>query len=246
MILMKHWILLALLVLIPASALAGPHDNARFALHAKDKFMPTKTTPSVCDYSPNIDNVPCLNYTVERPAPGSADVFLMIGQAGSVGVTGASCGILYSGTTGVGIDPGFITWTGCADGLEFPNGPPGEPEWPASQGGMRVTWITCQNQDIPDSGVHVTVGSFYVYAYSEDVLEVTPNNNLLSGAELGLSACGGGTTNLIHLVAPEDRQFLVGRVQFGGDGSQAQNPCGITIVSKKPTTWGKIKSQYQN
>jgi len=244
---MKHWILLALLgLLVPASVLAGPHDMARFALHAKDKFSPSKTVPTVCDYSPNADNLPCLNYTVERPAPGSADVFLIVGQAGSIGVIGASCGIDYSGSPGVGIDPTFITWTGCADGLEFPNGPPGMDEWPAPQGGIRVTWTTCQNQDIPDSGVHATVGSFYVYAYSEDVLEVTPNNNLLSGAELGLSACGGGTTDLLKLVAPEDQQFLVGRVQFGGDGSQAQNPCGITIVPTLPTTWGKIKSQYQS
>ena len=246
-------------------ALAGPHDNARFALHVKNNFSPTKTITSLEAYSPapsaavgSAGTGPdCLSYAVTRGTnefPGP-HVFLVLGQGGGIGFIGASCGIDYDGTgdpvpayNGTGISPAFVTFTLCTDGLSFPNGPdnpgPYEGEFPSPAGGLRVTWSTCQNIDQGGIGVHSTIGAFYVYAYGEDVLRVTPNNNLQSGAELGISTCGGGTTNLLDVFPPEVVGATMGAVHFGGDGSQGYTPCGVVPVL--PSTWGKIKQQYQD
>jgi len=233
-----RYLTLCLLVL-PAAAAAGPHDFARFALEAKDPFSPTKSM-GLCgpgSYDPNAQGTPCPDYDVTRPIrenPGPL-LYLVVAQLGSVGITGASCGIDYTGGSGSGVDPAFVTWTGCTDGLEFPNaGPNGD--WPAPGGGIRIAWITCQNQQVSVYGVHAVLGCFYVYAYSEAAFKVTPNNNLSSGPELAVTACGGGTTDL-----------LTATVQFGGY-DQAWNPCGEWPwwdVSIRETTWGRLKRQYE-
>jgi hypothetical protein len=270
---MKHVVLnIARLSLLTALVLAvfsgvvfAQNLDARFALHAKDKFTATKALNSKCptfddngtpgdpsddspvaSYDPNWDDVPCTDYTVAYGGSAST-VFVVLGQATS-GMTGASYGITYTGSVGVGIDPRFISWAGCTDGLEFPNaGANGD--YPAKEGGIRVTWNTCQDGDfrgsskvVGGSGLHLVIGSFYVYVYGEDLLELTPNNNLQSGPELAMTACAGGTTDYLTILDPSLVPFALGRVHFGGDGTQGYTPCGV--IPTKETTWGHIKNLY--
>jgi hypothetical protein len=105
-------------------------------------------------------------------------------------------------------------------------------------------------------GVHSVVGVFYVYAYSNDNLRVTPNYNLSSGGpELAISNCAGFTTNLVDVWGLQNvLQYVVGSVGFNEYGF---NPCWIInstshqaasapcTVPATPTTWGKMKSIYK-
>ena len=48
--------------------------------------------------------------------------------------------------------------------------------------------------------VHAVVGAFYVYVYSDDVLKLTPNNNLQGNIpELAVADCAGATTDLAQV-----------------------------------------------
>lgn len=232
---------------LPAALWAVPNENARFALHVKAPLAPGDTTP-LCgpgSYSPNEENLPCSAYTVTRSQVGEWPgpvVYVMVGHADSVGIEGVDLGIDYTGGAGTGIDPQWVTWTACTDGLEFRNnGPNGE--WPAPGGGIRVMWATCQNQVIGSEGVHVVIGALGVYAYSEAVLELTPDyQGEPTGRLLYVRSCDGVTTDLEQLF-PWDTSILP-RVQFGGSG-QAWNPCrSNTGVPVRQTTWGRIKRQY--
>src|SRR5215831_14003289 len=119
-----------LLLLFAVQQAEADMNNSVFALHRKDRFSASKAIPSLCDnpstvtiepnYSPNYTNTPCNQYTVAGPF-GASTVYLVIAGAGTEGVGAASFGIDYSGSPGVGIDPTYVNWTLCADGLEFPN-----------------------------------------------------------------------------------------------------------------------------
>ena len=174
-------------------------QNCRFAMHWKPKFSATKTINALCDnpatttvepnYSPNWesstntpDPLPCRDYTVTAPM-GQGTVYVVIGRAGLEGVAGASFGINYSGTNSVGIDPRYVTWTPCADGPQFPSNDGVHGDFPQPGGGIRICWnsTSCQTQIISIDGVHAVIGSLYVYAYSPDQLQITPNYNVQAG-----------------------------------------------------------------
>ena len=239
---------LAALVLSGTSAKTADTSNtgARFALHAKPHFFPSKQTPTLCDYSPNNDGVSCEQYTVVQPIkafPGP-HVYLVLGQGSTAdGVVAFSCGIDYSGSSGQGIDPAFVTFTGCnlsdpcLSSLEHPC----TGNWPAPGSGMRFRWASCPTQEVGGLGVHVVARAFYIYAYSEDVLEVTPND-LGFGTELAISDCSLTTINFLDFTDPTLVPALLGRVHFGGDGSEGYTPC--SPVPTRPTTWGRLKSMY--
>ena len=80
------------------------------------------------------------------------------------------------------------------------------------------------------SGVHAVTGALYVYAYTEDVLRLTPNETLQLGPELGTLSCDNVFTNLVDSHRAEDIPRLCGRVHFGGDGSRGYTPCGVTVA----------------
>jgi len=254
------------IVLSAAAAEAGM-QLARFALDYKPKFVASKSIPSLCDnpatvteepnYSPNYTNTPCTNYTVTAPL-GAGQVYLVIAKAGTEGVAAASFGISYCGSKGAGIDPEFVTWTPCADGLQFPNNDGVHGNFPQPGGGMRITWnnsTSCQTEVIGHDGVHAVVGVFYVYAYSRDFLQITPNNNLQGGVpELAVANCAGVTTDLYQVWGPAIVVQLMGRVGFNAFG---YSPCGgyaaeiSTLVMSpcdtpvRPTSWGRMKSMYE-
>jgi hypothetical protein len=237
-------VVVAFLVL-PGVLAAAPNQNARFALHVKAPLAPEDTTP-LCgpgSYDPNQENLPCSGYTVSRAQiqewPGPV-VYLVVGHADSVGILAVSFGLDYDGGPGTGIDPAWVTWTGCTDGYEFFVDLPGQ-EWPRPGAGGRVTWVTCQNQWIGTEGVHVVIGALEVYAYSEAALWLTTNDWLQSGPEMTVTTCDLLTTDLFAEHANDDSIFP--RVRFGGSG-RAWNPC-LGTVPARPTTWGRIKRQYR-
>jgi len=85
------------------------------------------------------------------------------------------------------------------------------------------------------------VGSFYIYAYGPDELQITGNNNLQGNIpELAVADCSGSTTDLYQVWGPSIYLQLCGKVAVGG--GVGYNPCLLVPVA--PTTWGKIKAKY--
>jgi hypothetical protein len=255
-----------LIFLSPATALAGMAD-ARFALDYKPKFVASKAIPNLCDnpatttiepnYSPNYTNTPCYNYDTWCEPRGAGQVYVVVAKA-TEGVSAASFGLTYGGSSHTGIDPTWVTWTPCADGLSFPSGDGVHGLFPNPGGGLRITWnpsTSCQTQVIGSAGVHAVVGVLYVYAYSSDVLRITPNNNVGPTPELAVSNCAGVVTDLFQIWGPYIWPSLVGTVGF--IDQRGSNPCALygpelkTLVSSpcttpvRPSTWGKVKSRYK-
>ena len=242
-------------------------ENVRFALDYKPKFVATKAIPHLCDtpattaiepnYSPNWNSatttpnpLPCTSYTTAGPV-GAGVVYIVVGRAGTEGVAAASFGVTYGGSTGSGIDPQYVTFTACADGVLFPNNDGVHGDFPQPGGGLRITWnnvTSCQTQVIGSAGVHAVVGSFYIYAYGPDQISITGNNNLQGHIpELAVANCAGVNTDLYQIWGPAIYLQLAGRVDIGG--GWGYNPCGETPPGCCPTpsritTWGRLKSTY--
>lgn len=242
-------------IVLLSQAVEGGMENARFALHRKDKFSPTKSIPELCDnpatsteernYSPNYQKLPCDQYNTSGPAPGQSQIYVVLAQGGSEGVCGVSFGVDYNGGSGIGIDPQFVTWTACADGEQHLSDG-GNGDFPKPKGGLQITWHypgSCQYTTIGVRGVHAIVGSFYVYAYSSSSLQLTPNNNVESGPELAIDDCRGGHTDLEDLWGPY-ADYLVGRVNFGG--GPGYTPCLLSAPRTRSISlsWGRIKNLY--
>jgi hypothetical protein len=261
-------------LLLASNAMAGM-EQARFALHVKPKIPPcgTKTCyTALCDnpgtaimepnYSPIWNSLtttpgtplPCSQYVTSAPLLTGQTVYLVIGKATNELVAGCSFGVNYAGRhtpTPTGVDPFFVTFTECSDGLKFPNGG-ANGDFPNPGGGIRLTWNTgngCPNGqvDIPPDGVHAVVGSFYLYAYTPDQFQVTGNNNLEGNVpELAVTTCAVQTTDLFQFWGgPNAYLKFCGRVDFGGGAGY--NPCNFNpTTSTRQSTWGKIKTQYSN
>lgn len=253
---MKRVLLMTVAGILVASSAMAAMENARFAMHAKASFLPTKAIPGRCDnpgttteepnYSPNYENagagLPCSQYNTQWGVGTYSEVYVVVGKAGTEGIAGVSFGVHYLGVTP---DPTFLYWNKCADGLDFPNGPPGQAEFPADNGGIRLTWTlpnSCQTKVVGADGVHAVVGAFEIYGYDGMVAKLTSNNNLQSGPELAITACTGVTTDLLVVwqSTPEIVDLVLGAVGFGSGAGY--NPC--LVVPAKETTWGKIKRQY--
>jgi hypothetical protein len=231
----------AVSILMVGGAFAGTQEGSVFTLHAKAHT--TKATTLCTTWAPTM---PCSEYVTEWPVGVGSEVYLVIAKVPDAikGIAGVSCGIQYDNALGSGID--VFGWKLCAD-LEFTNGaatcPPDLPpcEWPIAGGGNRITWVSttnCQQTVIGLDGVHAIAGAFYLYAYSPDIFQLTPNLNLQI-PELAVADCNASTTYL-----PMDGQYT-GQVLFSntalpGDG---YNPC-IDMIAVEPTTWGRVKTQY--
>jgi hypothetical protein len=261
---MKRVLLMTAAGLVLAQSAMAGMENCRFALHWKAKFVATKTVATLCDnpgtaavepnYSPNYNStttianpLPCTQYTTSGPAPAGATIYVVVAKAGGEGVAAVSFGIHYLNWGTGGINPAFPpNFTYCADGIPFANDG-GFGDFPAQNGAVRVTWNTANGcpaatqQVIGNDGAHAVVGSFYVYAYGPEQLQVTGNNNLQGGVpELAVANCAGATTDLYQVWGPVIYLQLMGRVDLGG--GTGYNPCFVT--STHETTWGKIKTKY--
>ena len=252
-------------IVLFSSAVEAGMENVRFALDYKPKYIYSKAIPYLCDnpattteepnYSPNYTNTPCSSYDVTCEPLGPGQVYLVIGRAGTEGVSGVSFGIAYDGSSRVGIDPAYVTWTPCADGLSFPSSDGVHGLFPEPGGGLRITWnltTSCQTETISGYGVHAVVGVFYVYAYSDAMFRVTPNNNIQDGPEAAIMNCAGVTTDLVDVWGLPIVNDLMGQVGFNRTGF---SPCWFDVdpsyagqlctVPAIPTTWGRMKSLYK-
>jgi hypothetical protein len=215
------------------AAFAGTQDNARVAVHLKD-FQALK----VCTKNAPV-NLSCRDYNT---GPGQLGVYqhvyVVVGfgdPANGRGIAGVELGVLY--------DNASVGWTLCGD-LQFTNsGPDGE--WPLSTGGNRITWAVdapgdpddnCQTNVVDPTGVQAIAGAFYVYAYTDQLFQITPNNNLVEGPLLSVADCNAAASALSPLAA--------GNITFGGT-EPGYNPC-LEPVPVRSTTWGKVKTLFND
>ena len=218
---------------------AGFETGPKLALHVS--AMTSKASSICSTWDPNAQGIPCSDYVPEGPVGQSLLVYMVMAQADTPffasGIGGISMGIEYNGNVGQGVD--VISWYLCADGLEFSNaGPRGK--WPASGAGNRITWLTCPTQRIGTDGMHGVVGAFWIYAYSTDLMKITPNRNLQAGSAIAFANC------LAEEIAGADSVHVLGCAGFGE--RLGGNPCisdwGCIPDPVQPATWGRIKNRY--
>ena len=242
-------------IILSCVAAEAGMENVRFAMHRKDAFSPTKTIPYLCDnpatptveanYSPLYTLTTCWSYNDSYAPLGASQVYIVVVRGGGEGVMAASFGIDYEGRYGQhsGIDPALVQWTSCTDGFQFTNDG-GNGKFPKPSGGIRITWNTCQKTYVPMDGVDAIVGSLYVYAYSDDLLRLTPNNNLQDGIpELAVADCTGKTTDLISTWGTANVWRLVGTMGFGS--RTGYGACSDVFEPTLPKTWGALKRLYR-
>jgi hypothetical protein len=233
---------LAALVVVSFAVPALAQDpGAKFAMHIQAHAQ--KTALVCTSESPNDTTTgaatACSDYVVDYPTLLGGDMYVVIAQADSDGVSATSFGIEYDDENTVGVDVGgFVP---CISGLPFFSD---DPKWPASGSGARFTWLLpndCQSQVIEPDGVHAVVGAFYVYAYSTDTFLLTPNRTLLSGPELAIATCNAGNEHQFDT----DNVTRAAWVSFGETVAPGCNPClAFCATPVEQSTWGKIKSRY--
>ena len=236
--------LAGILCLCPGTRLpeceAGSAMFAIFAVHRKPAYTPSKFFPTLCDYGPGENGPFCGEFVAAGPAPGASTVFVIAVVSDRL-LKGVTFGIDHEGRTGAGdgIDPAFSTWNPCVSGTETTwSGPWGD--WPAPASALRIDFTECTAGPPTCNGTHVVLGAFYVYAYAEDVLRITPNR-VVEPEQLTVVACDGTETNQID--AFPDWWAYTGRVHLGGDGNQGIPGCGA-CPEVHPVTWGRIKTLY--
>lgn len=213
---------------VPAMA-AAPVPGPKIAVH----IIPHVASKgySFCDGVAESTATACSNFVTQGALRTPYDLFICVAQGDSLGVSGATFGILYDDVTGSGVD--FIgEFHLCASGLQFPSA-----TWPASGSGNVITWNTetqCGTTRVPPDGVEGTVGGFYIYTYSDDRFQITKHTKLQAPV-LQTANCNGVQENRPDAAA--------GWVGFGT--MNGCNPCIVDCATPaQPTTWGRIKSQY--
>jgi len=203
-------VLLCLGSLSPPALGSPANENAKIALHLQD--VPTGKAPNICDRA---ERPPCnsgeQNLRVNGQLHTTYNVYALVldGDA-QAGISGADFGVSYSSSILLN------SWTLCAD-LSSP-----QETWPQSDSGIIVTWNALGNcQDTPavgdsTNGVTAVLGSFYVYAYSEGVLSISPRTTIAS-QEFAVSDCSPQKTTLPF-------PSSAGSVAFGNSAT-GYDPC---------------------
>ncbi len=222
---MRSWRAFALvplvLCVVPCPpAVAGSDPSAKVALYTTAST--TKLAQACTNGNPVTAGIPCVDYrTWGFPAPAAYHVYLVVVRAFGSGISGLSCGIRYDSTLVV------ADWRSCADS-EFRGN-----WWPASGGSDRILWDptdNCQRTQVDDDGVYAVAGVFYVYAYGNGRMEVTPNYLLPPQAEFVVRDCAGGVSDI---------RWIGGGTGFGGYGGH--NPC---IEADGGCGWGGAEPKY--
>jgi hypothetical protein len=220
---MKLWILPLSLALILGAcvapgAWAGDNSQASLALH-----VATHTSKNQCTVKLPAS---CNDFTTSTASSGFYTIYLTIANYDdTTGVAGAQFGVDYDGTGGSGTD--ITNWKSCSD-LEYR-----EDNWPAAGTGNLITWDyqgNCQH----NGTTPLTAGAFDVSIYSGDVFSVTPRP--VDGMAK-VAGCDLVETDLTGMVPSR-----LGKVAFGSTG---YNPCLGPQTAVHPTTWGSIKTLYE-
>lgn len=197
----------------------GSQANAKLAFHITPK---SAKAGSICTTDAPTD-VPCSQFVTHGSTQVSYDVYLLAANLEvPAGLRGIELGIDYNGAEGSGID--IFGWSLCAD-LEFPSG-----VWPTVAGvGNVITWATCQDDLVPGfetEGAQAIAGSFYVYAYSPDVLSMIPRPT--PNPDIGVADCASQQTSI-----PFQQR---GTAAFNASGQEGCNPCLAPCVSTSVCT----------
>jgi hypothetical protein len=236
---MKRLCIVALATLVAGFGANGAegatYTHANLALHLA---APAAKSGTACTLeSPVTKNIPCSSYVVDGSLSTSYAMYLVIAgadpadtsEALASGTRGLTLGISYNGATSQGVD--VSAWTSCAD-LDI-----GANDWPNSGGGNVITWADCQTHTVDPDGVHVVVGAFAIYVYSEDRFSITLNNKLGVPA-LQVADCASGRqwdVDPIHAAQVSFDPLHPGC-------NPCLDPCPVPVET---VTWGKIKNLYQ-
>lgn len=183
-------------VTITAFGRAGSNGNSnsvRIALHVLPPVSKTICPPGTGSGRPPLD-MPCSRFVSSVAEGAGVIAYVMALESDPVaGIAGVTFGIDYQDEPGRGVD--IFGWTSCGD-LQFPSD-----NWPAAGTGNLVTWnhvTNCQKNTVPgfeSEGVQAVAGAFYVYAYSLDLLQLTPRGYVLDPGPY-VSDCSGNLTEI--------------------------------------------------
>lgn len=229
------WVLLtAAALLLGTGDAAAQHRGVALAFHLVDPGPPPG-----CRLDHLNGDVLCTQLPYRslpgQPVPCFAYLIVCNGLE-SAGVSGFECGITYPGgfSAGGGSFPlNVFSWHLCAD-AEAPIG------WPAPGGSNLITWQleNCQRQesepDVPWSVIAVA-GYFYVAAYSETQMWITPRSDTGHARVFG---CDGSVATIEGQVPSR-----LGVAGFGG--AIGYNDCIAGIIPTVPATWGRVKTQFR-
>ena len=226
--------------------MAGENADAGVSLHITD--LGIKASPQCVTEAPNF--YPAGGAAIDTKAhacggqkkgSGSWDVWVVVcNGSDSVGVAGVEFGIEYDIATGSGID--VDVWKACGD-LEFTSG--GFPQG----GGNIVTWeptFNCQMDNTEEDefgnevrkSVIAVAGVFRVNLMGADQMEIVPRQN---SGKLKVADCSAREDDLTNAVTPRN-----GRAAFCA--GRRYNFCqyGAALAGTQETTWGNIKTLYEN
>ncbi len=217
----------ALMIGFSAAAVAGDNAQAGIAFHVTqfvDKNPCTTGAPTPLDYT-IVDEVPSFS-----PGDQFSVWVLVCNGSDSTGVSAIEYGLDYDGAPNSGVD--IASFTDCSD-LSYPMD-----FWPEPGTGTVNIWDRYSNCKTVDSQPYVRntvlaiAGMFNVTVWSPDqfALTVRPVSGVASvvGCDLFQDNIAPGTPS--HL-------------GIAGFGAPGYSPCS-TPTPTEPTTWGKIKTQY--
>lgn len=222
-------------VALSTGAHAAGNLNAKIMLHAL-----SLTTKNPCTRAANAPTT-CAGYSVSSAPlypPSLYTYLLVVNGSQAEGVAGVQCGVDFNGAPGVGVD--VFAWSLCAT-LEFAS-----TGWPQDGGGNLITWdatTRCQTAGNATIGVVAVAGYFYMGAYTNDVMRVTPrpvdgfakvaNCGSVEDVPYGGSPLDAGVN---------DGNTFLGAVGFG-PGTAGINPCGRERpVGVESSTWSGVKN----
>ena|GEM_PF-6508323 len=146
-----------------------PLSNARLPFHV----VPHASSIACPPYTrgrPDPRSIPCSGLVNRGQIQTGYDVYLLAANLDRPTVVGVDFGLAYDGAPQHGID--IFGWTSCAELQYATDG------WPNAGSGNLLTWdytTICANDSLAvGDDFRSVLGMFYVYAYSADVLRVTP------------------------------------------------------------------------
>lgn len=199
---------------------AGP-DQPMLALH-----VAAYSSKNVCA----VPQLPsrCEDYSTNTTGTGFFQVYLTVSNYDSTLIAGAQFGVQYAGAQGVGCD--VFAWRSCAD-LEFASD-----SWPASGSGNLITWEYSANCQGDTLSTPVLVGAFELSSYSGDIFSIVPRP---VDGRAKVANCA-----MIETDITDDSPSRLGVVGFGAD--PGYNPCLGPQTPVRATTWGRLKTLYED
>lgn len=176
-------------------------------------------------------NLPCnpgeaSSFSVSGALQAGYDLYIVVCDAEPVvGLAGVRFGIEYDPSLYVG------TWSACAD-ASYP-----EADWPSSGATTTEAWGATSNcQSTPATGdvdgdVSITVGSFYVYAYTS--------------AQFSIVLASDGVVSVSDCASRQDTVAVsygrLGSAGFPSGGFDTCGPGASAVVASESVTWGMLK-----